>query len=241
MSLENNRKKNVRQIFNTIAPRYDLLNRLFSAGIDQTWRRKLSSRLQCTSEQMKLLDIATGTADQIISLCQTCSFLKSAIGIDSAEKMLILGREKVLKHRLGSVIHLEEGNAEQLTFKAESFDAVSCSFGLRNVQSLEGVLGEALRVLKVKGQLLVLEFSLPQNQFVKSVYLLYFRYLLPFLGRLFSNHPEAYRYLNESVEHFPYGESFKNILRKAGFVNVGAQPLTFGIATLYWADKPSLP
>lgn len=228
----------VASLFDAIAPRYDFLNRALSAGIDQRWRKTLTSRLRKTSDNMRLLDIATGTADQIISLCKKYSFIKSAVGIDLAENMLSIGRKKVDSQLLGSVIRLQKGDATKLAFSDKSVDVVSCSFGLRNVEKLDVALGEILRVLKPGGQLLILEFSLPKNPILNRLYLMYFRHILPILGRLFSKHPEAYAYLNKSVEHFPYGPAFTQILQRIGYVNSAGTPLTLGVATLYEAQKP---
>ena len=230
----------VAHLFDAIAPRYDWLNRLLSAGIDQRWRKKLTARLRKTSDTMSLLDIATGTADQIISLCKEYPYLRSAVGVDLAENMLTLGREKVARHHLESIIRLQKGDATNLEFADATFDVVSCSFGLRNVENLEAALREIHRVLRPEGQLLILEFSLPNNLIARRLYLMYFRHILPTIGRLFSRHPDAYIYLNKSVEHFPYGSTFTRILHRVGFTNITNQPLTFGIATLYSAQKTTI-
>ncbi len=231
-------KARVANLFNAIAPSYDFLNRFLSVGIDQYWRKQMAKHLHQTSDSMTLLDLATGTGDQVISLCKRFSFIKSAIGVDLAQNMLLIGRKKVLKQGLSQRIKLQEGDATNLDFITNSFDITSCSFGIRNVEKLQAALSEILRVLKPDAQLLILEFSLPPNPILRRLYFFYFRHILPAIGRLFSKHPAAYAYLNESVEHFPYGSDFTDILKQVGFVNPNYYPLTFGIATLYVAKKP---
>lgn len=233
----NKESVHIEGLFNKIAKRYDTLNRILSAGIDQHWRKKLSTQLIVTSNQMKVLDIATGTGDQILSLCKTHPKIKSAIGIDLAENMLSIGQKKIHRQGLSSSIHLQKGNACHLDFNNDAFDAVSCSFGLRNIDNLAKALSEILRVLKPGGQLLILEFSLPKNRLLKQIYIAYFRHVLPALGNIFSSHPNAYTYLNQSVEHFPYGFVFADMLRDHQYTNVKVIPLSFGISTIYTAQK----
>ncbi len=229
--------KRIEGIFNALSKHYDLINRLLSAGIDQHWRKKLSLKLTPTSQNLKILDIATGTGDQIVSLCQTHSTIKTAIGIDLAENMLAVAEKKVIKKNLLERIQLQKGNTCNLAFEDETFDAVTCSFGLRNFDDLTLALNEIFRVLKPNGQLLILEFSLPKNKIFKNMYIGYFRHILPALGNLFSNHPNAYTYLNQSVEQFPYGDAFADILRRSKFSNIEHVPLSFGISTIYSATK----
>ncbi len=224
-------------LFNQLAKHYDLINRVLSWGIDQRWRKKLSAQLIITSPNMKLLDIATGTGDQIISLCKTHAAINSAIGIDLSENMLNIGRKKVKQRNLSSIIQLRKGNATHLPFNNNTVDIVSCSFGLRNIDDLPLALSEIRRVLKPGGQLLILEFSLPKNKVIKGMYLGYFRYILPVLGNLFSSHPDAYTYLNRSVEQFPYGIVFADMLRDHQYTSVKVIPLSFGISTIYTAQK----
>lgn len=151
--------------------------------------------------------------------------------------MLDRGREKVKKRKLDDRIVLEEGDAENIHYPDNTFDAVTISFGIRNVISVERSLSEMYRVLKPAGRVLILEFSIPQNILMRSIYLFYFRYLLPVIGSVVSGNGYAYRYLNKTVESFPYGEGFCKLLRESGFQNVSMHPLTFGIATIYCGDK----
>ena len=160
-----------------------------------------------------------------------------ALGTDLALKMLDRGREKVKKRKLEDRIVLEEGDAENIQYPDNIFDAVTISFGIRNLMSVERSLSEMYRVLKPAGRVLILEFSIPQNILMRSIYLFYFRYLLPFIGSVISGDRYAYRYLNETVEGFPYGDAFCQLLRESGFLNVSMYPQTFGIATIYCGDK----
>jgi len=230
-------KTQVTSIFNAIAPSYDFSNRTLSMGIDIYWRKQLIKRLVKTSEDMKLLDVATGTADLALAFCQKHSCIKAAIGVDLANNMLEIGRQKIKHNHLESIIDLQTGDATNLDFADATFDVVSISFGIRNVENLEKALSEMSRVLKPGGQLLILEFSLPSNIVLRTLYLMYFRHILPTLGRLFSKHPQAYAYLNKTVESFPYGQKFADIIKLQGFAELNFRPLTFGIATVYEGKK----
>jgi demethylmenaquinone methyltransferase/2-methoxy-6-polyprenyl-1,4-benzoquinol methylase len=227
---------NVWRMFDRIASRYDLLNRLLSFGQDIRWRKKVSQFLANKDNQF-ILDLATGTGDQLLYLFQNCTKIDRAIGTDLALKMLEIGRAKVKKQKLDEYITLQEGNAEQVDFKDNTFDAVTISFGIRNVVSVSQALSEMNRVLKPSGRVIILEFSIPQNRIMRKFYLLYFRYVLPGLGSVISGDGYAYRYLNETVETFPYGDDFCHLLVKSGFQNVFMCPMTFGIATIYVGEK----
>lgn len=226
------------KMFNRIAGTYDLLNHLLSMGIDKRWRRTLASRLPA-GQNLAILDLATGTGDQLISILQGNEGARfvSGVGLDPAEEMLAHGRAKLVAASLDQKARLEKGDAQALPFADASFDAVTISFGIRNVADAPLALREMYRVLKPGGRLLVLEFSLPPNFAARAFYLTYFRYVLPLIGGLISGQAAAYRYLNETVEAFPYGEAFCEWLRAAGFSKTDAKPLTLGIATLYAADK----
>jgi len=230
-------RKEIWRLFNKIAPCYDLLNHILSCGQDFGWRRKLASHLKKQKDQ-HILDLATGTADVLITICQQSKRIKSAVGIDLAPKMLALGQNKIIKQKLEEVITLLPGDAMQIPFPENSFDAVTIAFGIRNVPDTAKTIQEMLRVLKPGGRVVVLEFSLPQNKIIRKLYLCYFRYILPWLGFLISGNHAAYRYLNQTVEHFPYGQAFCDLLTSAGFEQVYARVMTFGIATIYQADKP---
>ena len=224
------------RMFDRIARRYDLLNHLLSLGQDIRWRKKVTRFLVNKYDQY-ILDLATGTGDQLLYMFSCSDRIDRALGTDLALKMLDRGREKVKKRKLEDRIVLEEGDAENIQYPDNIFDAVTISFGIRNLMSVERSLSEMYRVLKPAGRVLILEFSIPQNVMMRSIYLFYFRYLLPFIGSVISGDRYAYRYLNETVEGFPYGDAFCQLLRKSGFLNVSMYPQTFGIATIYCGDK----
>jgi demethylmenaquinone methyltransferase/2-methoxy-6-polyprenyl-1,4-benzoquinol methylase len=225
-------------MFDRISRRYDLLNRLLSFGTDIIWRRKVAYFLPPYGGQ-HVLDLATGTADQLIALFQAGDRVKSGIGMDLAERMLEIGRGKVEKHGLGEAVALEVGNATDIPSDDAQFDAVTISFGIRNVIDVDQALREMYRVLKPGGRVLILEFSLPQSGFVRGASLLYLRHILPRVGAIVSGDSYAYRYLNETIETFPYGEAFCNLLRAASFESVEAHPLWLGLPTIYKGDKPA--
>jgi demethylmenaquinone methyltransferase/2-methoxy-6-polyprenyl-1,4-benzoquinol methylase len=229
-------RKEIWRMFDRIARRYDLLNRLLSFRQDIRWRKRVARFLTDIDDQY-ILDLATGTADQLLYLIENSSQIDRAIGTDLSVKMLEIGRKKVKKEQLDGRISLEEGSAEKIKYSDNTFDAVTISFGIRNVVSVSQSLSEMFRVLKPSGRVLILEFSIPKNRLMRRLYLIYFRYVLPGLGSVISGDRDAYRYLNETVEAFPYGDDFCHLLVKAGFQNVFMYPMTFGIATIYLGDK----
>ncbi len=229
-------KKEVWKMFDKIAGRYDLLNRVLSMRQDVAWRKKLLNLLP-QKKDLYLLDIATGTADQIVHLLEETDQIGKAIGIDMSENMLAVGRKKISNLNLDTQVALRVGDATHIPFKNDEFDVTTMSFGIRNVINVEGALKEIHRVLKPKGVSLILEFSLPKSAFIKKPYLFYFRNVLPKIGGLLSGDSSAYKYLNETVEEFPYGQDFLNLMTKSGFKNVTQLPLTFGIATIYRGEK----
>ena len=225
------------KMFDRIAHRYDLLNRLLSMGTDVSWRKKLNRRIP-KGNDLKVLDLATGTADVLISMHKACPQVASGVGLDMSSGMLKYGREKLIRLGLFEKFRLVRGDATCIGLDSETFDAVSISFGIRNVLDVSSGLGEMRRILKPGGRALILEFSLPANKAFRALYLFYFRNILPRIGALISGDSYAYRYLNETVETFPYGEEFCQLMRDAGFENVSATPLTFGIASLYQGERP---
>jgi demethylmenaquinone methyltransferase/2-methoxy-6-polyprenyl-1,4-benzoquinol methylase len=228
-------RKAVWQIFNNIANRYDLLNHLLSFGQDMIWRRKIGNYLP-PADDLMILDLATGTADVLLTLNKTGK-LDMSFGIDIAQQMLSVGRQKILKKKLDHKIKLFPGDATRIPFKQDCLDIVTIAFGIRNVIDTSRCLKEIYRVLKPDSRVIILEFSIPSNRFIRILYLFYFRHVLPLAGSLVSRDKYAYRYLNKTVETFPYGEKFLNLLQEAGFVDVRAYPLNFGIATMYHGDK----
>ena len=235
--IQNPSRIRVWQMFDRIARRYDVLNRLLSLRQDVRWRKKMAGLLPARSG-LKVLDVATGTADQIIALHKnTAGKISSATGVDMADQMLTIGRNKIKQQFPDADIQLKSGDAVALPFDNAQFDVITISFGIRNVTDVCRALEEMFRVLRPAGRLLVLEFSLPQNYIVKKLYLFYFRNILPLFGGLVSGDRYAYRYLNETVEAFPYGEDFINVMHRAGFTDGRVVPLSFGIASIYIGEK----
>lgn len=228
-------RQHIWKMFDRIAHRYDLLNHLLSANRDVAWRRALAARMP-DRIGLDALDLATGTGDQLLALHQA-GRLRSGLGIDLAEKMLAIGREKIRSLGLQQTLSLQTGDAGAIPCAAEAFDVISITFGIRNVTDVPSALREMYRVLRPHGRVLILEFSLPANRALRRLYLFYFRHILPRLGAIISGDAHAYSYLNRTVETFPYGEAFCKLLTEAGFANVQATPLTGGIATIYQGDK----
>jgi demethylmenaquinone methyltransferase / 2-methoxy-6-polyprenyl-1,4-benzoquinol methylase len=222
------------QIFDEIAPTYDRTNRILSAGVDLYWRRKMASLLP-KMEKIKLLDCATGTGDQLLSLLKRSPRIHQAVGIDLAEEMLKIGREKLqpYAHRAS----LKKASATEIPYTEDTFDCATMSFGIRNVDNVPQCLREIHRVLRPQGKALILEFSLPKNRMIQKSYLLYLNKLLPSIGKLISAHTEAYSYLARTIQSFPQAEAFCKLMREAGFQSVKAHPLTFGIVTIYEGVK----
>jgi demethylmenaquinone methyltransferase/2-methoxy-6-polyprenyl-1,4-benzoquinol methylase len=226
------------QMFDRIARRYDLLNRLLSFRQDVRWRKTLSHHLPEGNDRI-ILDIATGTADVLISLLDGSQHIAHGIGVDMAQEMLKSGRKKIQGKSFDDYLKLIPGDSQYLPFASHSFNVVTIAFGIRNVIDMRLGLLEMYRVLKPGGRLLVLEFSLPDQGLFRKFYLFYFRKILPILGGLLSGDKYAYHYLNQTVETFPYGEDFNRIMKEVGFQNVINFPLTLGIATVYQGDKIS--
>lgn len=224
----------VTEMFDSISPRYDFLNHLLSFHFDKVWRRKTSKSVaQCHPQS--ILDVATGTADLAIRMAKDCP-LSTIIGIDLSEKMLEIGKKKVNKKQLGERITLQIGNAEQIPFYDETFDAVAVAFGVRNFEHLEQGLQEMFRVTKDKGMIAILEFSHPKKGPIRLPYECYSKHILPFIGRAVSRHPSAYRYLPESIASFPETEEIVHLLNNVGYSDVGKKEFIGGIATLYYGS-----
>ncbi len=223
-------------MFDRIARRYDLLNRLLSFGQDVVWRNRVAKHLPAHTGQY-ILDLATGTADLLISLVNKNQQVKSGVGIDMAEKMLQIGQEKLKNRHIQEKVSLQTGDALNIPYPEQTFDAVTIAFGIRNLTDVNLALREMHKVLKNNGRAIILEFSLPSNPLIRKIYLFYFRHILPRIGGLISGDQQAYNYLNNTVEAFPYGKEFCDMLSSAGFEEVRMTPLTFGIATIYQGDK----
>jgi len=223
-------------MFDRIAHRYDLLNRVLSLRRDVYWRNAVANYLP-EHRDLTILDVATGTADLLISLVNKCDRIKSAVGMDMSPRMLELGQKKISSGKYKEIIRLVRSDALWIPFTSSSFDAVTIAFGIRNVTDVSGALGEMSRVLKPGGKILILEFSLPRNRFLRKIYPFHLKGILPRMGSIISGDPYAYHYLNETVQTFPHGEQFCLLLEKAGFNSVKAVPLTGGIVTIYHACK----
>lgn len=223
----------VRQMFDGIARRYDLLNHLLSLGIDILWRKKTIDRLQ-PEPNWRILDLATGTGDLGFECGKRAGDIQ-VIGVDPSMPMLREGAKKNLS-RANPVAFLC-GDGECLPFGEGIFDGVTIGFGIRNVVELETALSEMCRVLKVGGRVAVLEFSRPRIPVFRGLYNFYFQRILPRIGHMVSRDPNAYRYLYESVMRFPEGDDFCGRLFDAGFSDIQAVRLSFGIATIYLASK----
>ena len=228
------RKADVKQMFDSIAPHYDFLNHFLSLGIDRLWRRKAINIIE-RHKHKRILDIATGTGDMAI----LASRLKPKLiaGVDISGEMIKLQRKKLMKRRLDHLIKPHVADGENLPFESGTFDVVMTAFGVRNFENLEKGLGEMHRVLDENGMAVILEFSSPKGLFFKQLFRFYFSNILPWIGRNVSKDAKAYTYLPDSVNTFPSGNNFTQILRDAGFKNTRCIVLSFGIASIYVGEK----
>lgn len=227
--------KVVEEMFDNIASTYDTLNHRLSWNIDKSWRKKAIRRLAPFSPKT-ILDIATGTGDFAIMSAKML-LPKTLIGADISDKMMEIGRQKVKEEGLDSIISFQKEDCLNLTFPSNTFDAVTAAFGIRNFQDLEKGLGEMYRVLKKSGHLCIIELTTPISFPMKQLFKIYSKVVLPFYGRLISKDSSAYDYLNKTIAAFPQGETMMNILQSAGFTKTSFTRLTFGICTMYIAEK----
>lgn len=231
---EASKKEQVAAMFDNIAGKYDFLNHFFSVGIDKKWRKKAIKELALDAPK-SILDVATGTGDfafEAMRLNPT-----ELVGIDISDGMLNVGREKIKKRNLTEKMEFINADSEDLPFDDNHFDAVTVSFGVRNFQNLLKGLKEINRVLKPDGKAVILEFSKPRRFPLKQAYFLYFKFIMPVVGKLVSKDKSAYAYLPQSVMAFPEGKDFETIMAKAGFKTVKTQPVTGGIASIYTGRK----
>lgn len=232
---EGSKQKQIRRMFDKIAPSYDRLNHALSLGIDRRWRRTAVDALGIHQPQ-QILDIATGTGDFALLLAKRIK-PQHIVGADISEGMMAVGREKVKEEGLQNVISFQYEDCMQLSFPDGSFDAVTSSYGVRNFQNLDKGLQEMQRVLRPGGHLLIVELTPPPSFPMKQLFWLYAHVVMPLLGRLISHDDSAYTYLPASMEAFPQPEQMEGILRKAGFTEVQWRRFTFGISTMYLATK----
>lgn len=224
----------VAKLFDEIADHYDRINSILSFGLDKRWRTKALKHLS-KEKGLKILDLACGSCEQIIAFAKKrpdCSFT----GADISEKLLDIGREKLSKKNY-QIDQLIKASALELPFKDNSYSAVTLSFGIRNMENADKALEEAFRVLKKNGKIFILEFSLPRGNLQKKLALFYLKYILPKIGNLLSNHSYAYTYLNETIQTFPSGKEFLELMKRANFTNTQASTMTFGMVTLYMGEK----
>ena len=229
------KKKQVEEMFDKIAFRYDFLNHLLSAGIDVSWRKKAIKQLKELNPKT-VLDVATGTGDVAIL---TYKILKTEkiIGIDISDGMLEVGQKKIMKLGLQNNIQLLKGDSETISFGDNTFDAVTVAFGVRNFENLEKGLQEILRVLRPGGKLVILEFSRPALPVIKPIYNFYLNVIAPKVGTILSKNKNAYQYLNDSVQKFPERKIFINILNQLGYRNTLYKTLSLGICSIYCGEK----
>lgn len=225
----------IQEMFGTIAPRYDFLNRLLSLGIDRRWRTK-AVRLLKYQEGSRILDVATGTGDVALEIARTTPSSVKITGADFCQEMIDLGQVKVASSPYAGRIDFRVAPCEDLPFPDNTFDSVTIAFGIRNVVDRKLGLAEMWRVLRPGGRMIILEFSTPRSQLFRQIYYFYFRRLLPMIGGLFSRY-NAYKYLPDSVLEFPSHEEFSRMIAEAGFKNIHIHELTFGIATIYAGEK----
>lgn len=234
-STQESKKEQVANMFNNISKTYDFLNHFLSMGIDIIWRKKAIKEL-LTLKPQKILDVATGTGDFAFESIKILNPDK-IIGVDISEGMLAVAQKKIDERNLSSVFEVQKGDSEGLHFEDNTFDAITVAFGVRNYENLEKGLSDMLRVLKPNGKVVILEFSKPKMFPVKQLYYFYFRYATPFFGGLFSKDKKAYSYLEESVQAFPDGTNFTNLMTKVGYKHTKHRSLTFGISAIYTGVK----
>jgi demethylmenaquinone methyltransferase/2-methoxy-6-polyprenyl-1,4-benzoquinol methylase len=222
--------ESIRNLFDNIAPTYDLLNHLLSLGRDFYWRRKAVQELR--GLEGRILDMATGTGDVAIEIIRQNHHRRRVFGLDFSEPMIRRAQQKVSRRGLSRTVTLGLGDALALPFRENTFDASMIAFGLRNIVNKEQALSEMVRVVKKDGRVIVLEFTFPQKGWMRRLYPIYFQKVLPRVGGLISGDRGAYAYLPESVFHFASAENYERIMRKAGLVHVGSRSLTGGVASV---------
>jgi len=221
-------------MFDNVSEKYDFLNKILSFGIGCIWRKALAKRLMSFNPQY-VLDIATGTGNQAIKIAKLNP--KSIMAVDISKQMLLMGQKKIKRLKLDELIKFKHADCSELPFENESFDTVTISFGVRNFNDPLTAIKEAYRVTKNNGVMMILEFGIPKNPFIRIPFLFHFTKLLPFVGGFLSGNRAAYSYLTNSVKRFPYGDDFLKLLGEAGFVDLEFQKCTLGISYIYIARK----
>ena len=230
------KKEKIEQMFNDIAPSYDRLNHLMSLGIDNIWRKKALKEI-VDGTQQQILDVACGTGDSTIAIAKAMEPGGRVTGIDISAGMMEPLMRKAAHEGVHDRIKLLQADALQMPFEADTFHRVTCAFGIRNFEDRKKGLAEFLRVLKPGGKAVILELGIPDKPFIKTLYDIYFRHILPLIGGLISGNRAAYRYLPESVYAFPRPETFCAMMERAGFHNVRHRNFTFGLCRLFIGEK----
>ncbi|MAV15894.1 MAG: hypothetical protein CMG08_03675 [Candidatus Marinimicrobia bacterium] len=225
----------VKSIFKSIPNKYDFLNQIFSVYQDRYWRRKTVSKMNFFDSH-EFLDIATGTADLAIDCAQTYDKVK-VTGVDFVNEILQKGIQKVDEKKLASRINLRWGDALSLGFKDNSFDVSAIAFGIRNIPNREKALLEMKRVVISNGQIIILELTKPKFWLLRWAYFFYLNIIMPFIAKIFTKEPIAYKYLADSIMNFPEEKEFLKLMNLIGLRNCKAIPLTFGVCTLYIGEK----
>ena len=235
MMQDNEAKADSWKMFDRISPTYDRLNRILSLGQDTRWRRRVAKYLPARAH-LEILDLATGTGDQLMAIAKRSPSVHRMVGIDLSEEMMAIARKKFKGTSYENRVEFLHANAEKLPFKTAQFDAATFSFGIRNVPNPTHALSEMFRILKPQGRALILEFSMPQGA-LRPIVLTYLRSILPKIGAFFSKDAHAYRYLNRTIESFASGKSFCQWMKDAGFKDVKQISMNFGAVSLYIGDK----
>ncbi|MBM4338901.1 MAG: bifunctional demethylmenaquinone methyltransferase/2-methoxy-6-polyprenyl-1,4-benzoquinol methylase UbiE [Deltaproteobacteria bacterium] len=222
--------ESIRNLFNNIAPTYDLLNHLLSMRRDVYWRKMAVREFKGANGWM--LDIATGTGDVAIEMIQQENHGRKVFGFDFSEPMIRRAHEKLSEKGLLQKVAIGLGDALSLPFRKNSFNGVMIAFGLRNIVEKEQAVSEMVRVVRPGGRVVILEFTFPQKGVMKRLYPIYFKKILPWIGGWISGDRGAYAYLPESVLHFRYAEEYEGLMRKSGLANVFSRPLTGGVASI---------
>ncbi len=229
------KKEQVATMFNNISKTYDFLNHFMSLGIDIIWR-KMAIKELLKDKPETILDVATGTGDFAFEALEILK-PKKIIGVDISEGMLAIAQQKIDKRKKSEVFEVRLGDSEKLLFDDNNFDAITVAYGVRNFENLEKGISDMLRVLKPGGKAVILEFSKPKVFPVKQLYNFYFHYVTPTIGKVFSKDASAYSYLPESVNAFPDGKTFTQLMDKVGYKNTKCRPLAFGICSIYTGVK----
>ncbi len=227
--------KAVNEFFSDIAPGYDLANRMMSSGIDVLWRRYLAKRVSA-SQPTDLLDLATGSGDVAFTLAKRVKSAERIVAMDFCQPMLDMAIKKQPSRKQSDIIHFQQGDCLELPVEDNSFDIVTISFGLRNLEDRAKGLSEMKRVLRPGGRLLVLEFTQP-DKWVRGLYYWYLKHVIPLLSGKITGNKDAYKYLGSSIEQFPEKSELAAELTNAGFQSIRMKGLTFSVAAVHEGTK----